>query len=201
MINVLLLGDSIRQNYDDYVRQKLKGRAMVFFPNDNCRFTQFTLRYLHDWYRVVLDGAIPDVVHFNNGLWDVLRLSNESNTFNDLDTYLNLLSRIVERVWFLSPNTEIIFATTTPVKEPGFTPGMDFGCRCNSDIEYFNQAAVKMFFEKKYRNDKQVLINDLYQVALSLPESAHSDDVHYDTEIGTVALGDAVVRAIYPFVK
>lgn len=196
MKTVFLLGDSIRQNYDAYVKRELMDKAYVCYPNDNCMFTQFTLRYLHDWYRAVLGNKMPDVVHFNCGLWDVLRLSNEERTFNELDTYVNTLSRIVDRIFFLSPKTEVVFATTTPVQEPGFTPGIDLGCRKNSDIILFNEAAVKMFSKKKYSGNKTVMVNDLYRVAASLPKDAYSDDVHYDTTLGRQHLGNAVIEAI-----
>ena len=201
MKTVLLLGDSIRQNYELYVKQALKNQAYVYYPNDNCMFTQFTLRYLHDWYRAVLTGRLPDIVHFNCGLWDVLRLSNEEITFNDLETYIINLSRIVERILFLSPEAEILFATTTPVQEPGFTPGQNYGCRKNLDIIRFNEAAVQMFSDKRYSNNKTVMIDDLYRVAVSLPKEAYSDNVHYDTELGMSRLGDAVVESLLPLLE
>lgn len=201
MKTVLLLGDSIRQNYDLYVKEVLKDKACVYYPNDNCMFTQFTLRYLHDWYRAVLGGRLPDVVHFNCGLWDVLRLSNEDNTFNDIKTYTKTLSRIIERILYLSPKAEIVFATTTPVQEPGFTPGEEYGCRKNSDIIRFNGAAIKMFSENRYSHNKVVAVNDLYKVAVSLPKVAYSDEVHYDTELGRHCLGDAVVGSLLPLLE
>ena len=107
----------------------------------------------------------------------------------------------MERILFLSPETEILFATTTPVQEPGFTPGKDYGCRQNSDIVRFNEAAVQLFSDKRYSNNKTVMIDDLYQVAVSLPKEAHSDDVHYDTELGRSRLGDAVVESLLPFME
>lgn len=195
MKNILLLGDSIRKNYDAYVKEKLKDIANVYYPNDNCMFTQFMLRYLHDWYRAILKEKKPDIVHFNCGLWDVLRLSNEDDTFNDLSTYLNNISRIVERILFLSPNATVIFATTTPVIEPGFTPGIAFGCRKNIDIKRFNKAI------KKNLNIQKIAIDDLYKIAIKLPNSAYSDNVHFDTDVGRKALGEAVINSISPFLN
>ena len=52
---IFLLGDSIRfgatgsPGYGIFVKEKLKDKAEVFAPNDNCRFAQYTLRYLHEW--------------------------------------------------------------------------------------------------------------------------------------------------------
>ena len=49
MKKLLLLGDSIRMGYDSFVREKLAGRAEVFFSEDNGRFIQYTLQTLSDW--------------------------------------------------------------------------------------------------------------------------------------------------------
>ena len=63
MKNVLLIGDSIRfgavsnpeyqtsnsPGYGRYVKELLSGEANVYAPDDNCRFAQYTLRYLYDW--------------------------------------------------------------------------------------------------------------------------------------------------------
>ena len=43
MKKILLLGDSIRMGYDDFVREKLDRTAEVYFPDDNGRFVQYTL--------------------------------------------------------------------------------------------------------------------------------------------------------------
>ena len=76
---VLLLGDSIRQGYQEYVKEHLKDVADVYYPNDNGRYCQMTLRYFHDWARILSDNWSFDfeIIHFNSGLWDILRLSNE----------------------------------------------------------------------------------------------------------------------------
>lgn len=192
MKRVLLLGDSIRQNYESYVQHKIENEydAAVFYPNDNGKFTQFTLRYLQDWYRAVLKNEMPDIIHFNCGLWDVLRLSNEESTFNSLEEYCNNLRRIVDRIGYLSPEAKLIYATTTPVIEPGFSDGAFLATRSNSDIKLFNEKAVEIM------NEMSIEVNDLWEVALGLPEEAHSDYVHYDTEIGRKVLGETVAAKI-----
>ena len=77
MKNLLLLGDSIRMGYDSFVQEKLAGRMNVFFAEDNGRFVQYTLRALSDW-KGKLSLPEIDVVHWNNGLWDVLHLNANS---------------------------------------------------------------------------------------------------------------------------
>lgn len=87
MKNILLIGDSIcygappnSPGYGVLVQEKLKGIANVYKIDDNCRFVQYTLRYLWDWVRQV-DAANIDVIHWNNGLWDVLRLNTALFTY------------------------------------------------------------------------------------------------------------------------
>ncbi|MBQ6875832.1 MAG: hypothetical protein IJN46_06320, partial [Lachnospiraceae bacterium] len=88
MKNIFLIGDSIRfgsktvseynnvklsPGYGIYVKEKLEGTANVYAPDENCRFAQYTLRFLHKWASKVPCEEI-DIVHWNNGLWDALRL-------------------------------------------------------------------------------------------------------------------------------
>ncbi len=39
--NVFLIGDSIRRGYCKTVVSELEGKAQVFFPDDNCRSSQY----------------------------------------------------------------------------------------------------------------------------------------------------------------
>ena len=194
MKNVLLMGDSIRQNYQNYVKERLAGVAQVRFPNDNGKFCQLTLRYVYEWIRALrVDGQDFDIVHFNCGLWDVLRLSNEDRTFTDKEQYAELLVRIVDRIKYCCPKAKIIFALSTSVIEPGFEPGEAVAVRRNLDIQEFNEAAVQVL------TDRVDYINDLWKVSIKLPEEAHSDDVHYETSMGIVALGEQVISALKMF--
>lgn len=76
MKKVTLLGDSIRLlGYGKTVAEELgKDGTEVFQPDDNCRFAKYTLRMLFDLKDQI---AGSDVIHWNNGLWDV------SNLFGD----------------------------------------------------------------------------------------------------------------------
>ena len=70
MKKVTLLGDSIRQiGYGKSVEEALKKEGIeVFQPEENCRFARYTFRMLFD-YKDQIAGS--DVIHWNNGLWDV----------------------------------------------------------------------------------------------------------------------------------
>lgn len=62
MKRILLLGDSIRQNYQSYVKENLAGIAEVFYPNENGRFGYYTLRYLHEWIGDLLGGGVVQIM-------------------------------------------------------------------------------------------------------------------------------------------
>lgn len=192
MKKILLLGDSIRQNYQEYVKRNLNGIAEVYYPNENGRFCQYTLRYLHEWIPALSgnDRIRFDVVHFNCGLWDVLRLSNEDKPFTEESLYAELLKRIVERIQFLCPSAKIIFALTTEVIEPGFEPGIRMGERKNADIRRYNEIAKKILKEQK------IGVDDLWSISRNLPEEAYSDLVHFETKMGIEQLGNQVVQCL-----
>lgn len=192
MKNVLLLGDSVRQNYQEYVRERLHGVADVYYPNDNGRFCQYTLRYMHEWVGALSQhGKIKfDIVHFNCGLWDILRLSNENKPFTGEEQYAELLKRITDRIKFLCPGAHIIFALTTKVIEPGFEPGISVGERRNVDIEKYNGIAERVF------GALHIEIDDLWSVSNAISDEAHSDMVHFETKLGMEALGNQVVNCL-----
>ncbi len=191
MKNIYLIGDSIRfgasgsDGYGVHVREKLKGVANVYAPDENCRFAQYTLRYLHEWAKKV-DGASIDVVHWNNGLWDALRLFDDE-PLTDLETYGNLLRRVYRRIRFLFPNAKVIFALSTAVIEKA--PGATF-FRLNSEIRRYNDKAREVMAELG------VPVNDLYTLTANFDPSLHSDWVHFGTE-GSKILADQVIQACF----
>ena len=87
----------------------------MYSPNENCRFAQYTLREIHAWSHQV-DAKKIDVVHWNNGLWDVLRILGDE-PLTPLDMYVSMLERIYKKIRLLFPNAKIIFALTTSVIE------------------------------------------------------------------------------------
>lgn len=198
MKNVFLIGDSIRvgatanpdyqtsnsPGYGVYVKELLKNEACVYAPDDNCRFAQYTLRYLYDW-TMGIDREKIDVVHWNNGLWDVLRI-NGDEPLTPVDIYERMLLRVHSTLKKLFPNAKIIFALSTSVIESWARA--DF-CRFNSDIEKYNEAA------RRTLEPKGVVINDLYALSRDLGECYHSDWVHFNDE-GSKILARAVAEKI-----
>ena len=182
MKKVFLMGDSIRKGYDRYVKESMKNIAQVYYPDENCKFSQYILRNVHMWKEELgIDKA--DAVHWNAGLWDTLQIYGDGN-LTRLDVYADNIERIAKRIHFLFPGAKQIFATNTPVIESGYIK--DFEMRFNADIEKYNEAAKTVL--KKH----QVIINDLYELLKDKPESFHSDQSHFYTADATELIGGRV---------
>lgn len=188
MKNVLLIGDSIRRGYDSAIKKTLDGMAKVYFPEDNCRFASYLLRYIGD-YGALVESGTPDIIHWNAGLWDCLRQYGE-DPHTPLEVYAYYIERICIRMKKLYPNAIIIFATSTSVLSEKMIEGFK---RYNNEIEEYNKVASEI--AEKYG----FLIDDLYEVSSKLPESAHSDAVHYYTPEGTEVFTNQVLASIVPY--
>ena len=140
---------------------------------------------MHEWAGAVADKDSVEVVYWNNGLWDVLRLFGDE-PFCDIDYYGKTLVRIYKRIKHLFPRARVIFALNTSVKEEWASP--DF-TRINSDIELYNKEAVRVLTPYV---DK---IDDLYSVTQGFEDSMRVDWVHYNDE-GSRILADHVIRTI-----
>ena len=94
MKKVTLLGDSIRMiGYGKTVAEALnKDGVEVFQPEENCRFSKYTLRMLFD-YKDQIAGS--DVIHWNNGLWDVSDLFGDGQ-FSSTEEYCENMLRIAD---------------------------------------------------------------------------------------------------------
>ncbi len=187
MKNILLVGDSIRLGYDLSVRKSLEGIANVYAPLENCRFASYILRYIHTYKDLVPEGKV-DILHWNAGLWDCLRLFEEE-PHTPIDVYAYYIERICIRIKKLMPDAKVIFATSTTVQSEKMDK--DFK-RYNEEIAKYNEAAVAVV--KKY----SFAVNDMFPVSMVLPEEAHSDTVHYYTSIGTEAFTKQVLTHLAP---
>ena len=83
MKKIVLLGDSIREGYDKYVKYAFEGTAKVYYPKENCRFASYILRHLPDWKRDFGECDDVDLVHWNAGLWDDLVMADGRNYTDD----------------------------------------------------------------------------------------------------------------------
>ena len=184
---IFLIGDSIRQGYDFAVAEALKEVADVYYPEENCRFAQYTLRRLHEWKEKYKLEDI-DCVHWNVGLWDSLELFND-DVLTPIDFYEHFIDAICRRIKLLFPKAEVIFATSTAVLEHKF-PNPDFMKRKNINVIKYNEVAVKKAKQYGFK------INDLYELVKDIPESYYSDQVHLYTKEGGELIGKKVIEVI-----
>lgn len=188
MKKVLLLGDSIRLGYCNFVKNELANTMEVCFPDENCQFTQQTLVSLPRWL-----NAMPvakeeiDLVHWNNGHWDVAHFHDDEYSLNTPEMYGIMLERIYRKLRIFCPNAKIVFALTTPVN-PANIPMAN--PRSNSEIEKYNAVAAEVM--KKL----DVKVNDLYTLAKeNISEELYADYCHY-TQEGYAILGNQVIKVI-----
>ncbi len=186
MKKIVLIGDSIRMGYDKYVKDALKNVAEVYYPEENCKFAEYVLRFVHDWKG---QGNWPedvDLVHWNAGLWDCAELFGD-DPLTSLSYYEEAIARIDQRLRMLFPKAKIVFATSTAViEELGYE---DF-TRHNHIIMKYNNTAIKAL------SKTNTLINDLWTITANCPSSYHSDWVHYYTDEGTALIGNKVLSVI-----
>lgn len=182
---LFLIGDSIRMGYAPYVREALKGKAIVFWPEENCRFAAYTYYALGDWEHNMRMGEELAVVHWNAGLHDAVHFAEE-DAVTPPEIYAHYIGRINKRLGFLYPAAKQIFATTTPVIEEGFGYWLR---RNNAEIDALNAAAVEAL------KDRDVTINDLHAVVC---DEHHSDATHFNTPSGREVLTKAVLRSVCP---
>ena len=172
---VVLLGDSIRLiGYGEPVAERLADDFDVWQPDHNCRYAKHTLRELFTW-ATHIEGC--DVIHWNNGLWDVCDLFGDG-PFTPIEQYVEEMLRLAA---LLQKRTGVlIFATTTPVREEN-------RYNKNTNIAAYNAALVPKLREMGVR------INDLY-TPLSLDVDRYiCDDLIHLSEEG-IALCTALVE-------
>lgn len=186
MKEVLLLGDSIRMFYQERVKELLGEEYSVSAPEENCRFSMYTLNSLRMWLPTF---PKPDIIHWNNGLWDTAILYAEDGCFTPLDEYLRNLERILRKL--RTTGAQIIFATTTPTHpdKANWTGDMP-PKHDNADIRRYNEAAMELM------KREGIPVNDLYeQVCDDIEHYVCEDWIHPSPE-GIETLAQAVAQKI-----
>lgn len=186
MKKIVLIGDSIRMGYDKYTKLAFEDVAEVYYPSDNCRFSAYILRHLHDWKKEQGCGDDVDCVHWNVGLWDCITMP-DGQLHTPIEIYKYYLERVCNRIKHLFPKAKVIFATSTPVVEERFIGECK---RYNKDIEQYNAAAIEIV--SKYGFE----VNDFYAITKDVPLEFYSDMTHFYTKEGTRILTDKVIEVI-----
>ena len=200
MKSVMLIGDSIRLNYQSVVEKELADKYTVWAPVENCRFAKYTLNELKR-YKVAfskdkiekIDEAeltptvdetqnliYPDIIHWNNGLWDTGIAYEEDGPFTTIDDYIRDMSKILRELRKMTD--KIIFATITPVK-----PGTH---QRNDIIQEYNKRIIE------FMKSENVLINDLGALVSENVDEYISEDKIHLSEKGKEVCGKAVAQFI-----
>jgi hypothetical protein len=182
MRKVMLIGDSIRMGYQARVAGLLAGKAAVTGPDENCRFSAYTLFNLSTW---VTDDDY-DVIQWNNGQWDTCYMP-DGRTHTSLAAYLELQERIAAVL--RKKAGRLIFATTTPVRPEQFTSGA-IHPRRDEDIREYNAAAAELL------GGLGVEINDLHAPVSEDVGRYISEDMVHLTEAGNDLCARRVAAAV-----
>lgn len=158
MKKVLLLGDSIRMGYQKLVKDSLQNECEVFFDKENGRFSVFTLDQAIQMFNT--HGPF-DVVHWNNGYWDMDVEGPLGEPLVPVEDYARFLRRIIRTC--RAYGAQVIFATTTPIFEDGESADIHTGVNLRFKNEWVLQynAAAKAVME-----EEGVPVNDLYSLCL-----------------------------------
>ena len=166
MKKVTLLGDSIRQiGYGYKVPELLGEEYEVFQPEENCRFVKYTLRMLFD-YKAQIEGS--DVIHWNNGLWDIACLFDDGEPFTNEQEFVDNMLRVAKELKKLGKR--VIFATMTPVHN-------EYVYNKNTTIQRYNEVIVPKLQELG------IEINDLHATVMQdLYKYIGADQIHLSPE-------------------
>jgi len=167
----------------------LSSFAETFYPEENCRFASYTLRFLHEWPKMT--GVNPeevDVVHWNTGAWDCLEIMDDG-PHTPIDVYADCIDRICRRMKRVFPNAKYIFATTTPTNTDAWK-NPHYWVRRNEVIRAYNAAAAEVV------RRHGMAVNDLYALMENVPLDWFSDQSHFYTMPATVKLTRQVAGAI-----
>jgi len=177
--NVLIMGNSISIGYTSYVRKAIGRKADVCRVPVNCAETRKMLKNHKLW----LGDGDWDVIHFNWGLHDLKRLTEDgkldktrkADNLVPVEEYKENLENIIQIL--KKTGATLIFATTTiiPLEAPGRVAG---------DELIYNAAAMEVL-----KNHPDIIIDDQYTAMKNFPEGRRElKDVHH-FPIGQLKLG------------
>ena len=173
---VLLLGDSIRMNYQPIVAELLADKVAVVGPADNCQYSLYTLSSLKRW---VAELGTHDVVHLNNGNHDSGHNPNRNPVQIPVAMYCANPEFILDQQLDMTP--KVIWASSIPVHPDRPFRKNEWSWR-NEEIAEYN-ATARELMEKR-----GVPINDLHPLVCN-DLSALTDDQLHLSEHGNRARG------------
>lgn len=190
MKRVLLLGDSIRMGYQEYVKKLLKNECeVVFCADDNGRFVQYNYWQLNQMFRQYKHF---DIVHFNSGYWDMNIEEPCLEALNTIPEYRYGLNKILR---YLKQQKAIaIFANTCPIYATGNSQD---NTGTQASISYKNEWVIEYNkAAESLMKQNNVVINDLYSVMLEGPKYYKCADMLHLSETGYKICAEEIVKAI-----
>ncbi|MBQ4332407.1 MAG: hypothetical protein IJC33_01335 [Clostridia bacterium] len=189
MRKVMLLGDSIRMGYQKDVVQLLEGEYEVVYPADNGRFSAYTLWQANQLFKY--HGPF-ELVHFNNGYWDMNIEAPMTEPLHPVEEYKNNLRRIVALC--RQCGAKVVFATTVPILEAG-AAGDNTGVEAtinysNEWVKEYNAAATEVM------NELDVPVNDLYALCQEDSRCYKCEDLLHLTPEGSRRCAQQVAEYI-----
>lgn len=189
---VVLMGDSIRLNYEPVVAKECDGKAVVAGPKANGGDSGNLARML----ATVLDMK-PAVIHFNCGIHDTKKFPATGKFQVSPEQYEANLRAFVESARKQAPGVVLLFSTTTPILDDRAAAARkerDY-VLLNASIEQYNAIALRVM------KDLKVPVNDLHAViaqptgAVKPTDLVSRDGVHMTPE-GRDRLAASVARFV-----
>ena len=195
MKKIILLGDSIRMGYQEYVKEELDGEYDVIYSKDNGRFSVFTLWQLN---QLTKEHADASLIHWNNGYWDMNIEAPMTEPFTPLDDYVKNLARIIKYIR-QTTNAKIIFANTAPMFESASAKdntgtGGSINIS-NEQVVRYNRAAEELMAKEN------VPVNDLYSLCMAHPRRYKCDDMLHLSEEGSRACAKQIAAMVREILK
>lgn len=183
--NLLSIGDSISLGYLNSLNKELGTQYNISHPTENCRNSWYTLQNIDLW---LSKEQTPDVIVWNNGLWNVVTdyLSNQPGQIKEqygtsLEQYESDLRAIAIKL--KSTNARIIFLTTTTIDVS--KQGQFFEI---DKITQLNDVALRIMPELG------IEVYDLNAVSVSI-QHLFSDGIHFSQE-GSDILATAIASEV-----
>ena len=167
---VLLVGDSICENYQSGVCTALEGKMSVsYWASSYCVTSPCYLKFLS----IYLDEAEYSVIHFNNGCHSL------STANGDWEKGLRAAFALIK---LKQPMAKIVWATTTPNRNE----------TNNAKILELNAIAAKVVTDIK-----DIFVDDLYSLMHPLDRTAYwRDDFHFKPDAIAMQVNQVVERCL-----
>ena len=174
---VLFVGDSITRGYFGAVEKQLDGQAYCARLATSKCVSDPTF---NDDLLLLLKQYDFSVIHFNNGLhgWGYSE-----------EQYRAGLAATVAAIKKQSPETQLIWATTTPVRDK---------TNLNNFAEQTDRVQARNKFAAKIMKEHAATTDDLYELVHDHADWESTDGVHFNAK-GNAALAKQVAETVLKF--